>query len=135
MLRRGTHLALRTLKTAKSAWEMFVAGLIEKPEPMGDHVSLFELEEYEEFSQLPGVKIIDFDQCRHGAESTKPTRIMYWGIDLSRLKSRCNHPLQEFQYVDMHNRDKKCWRSHPPIVKKRMVVILRRKHLAPIQVP
>ena len=118
-VRRGTYLALRTLKSAKLAWEVGVAGFIENPEPMGDHVSLFELEEYGEFSKLPGVKIVDFDQCRHGAESAKPTRIMYWGMDLSRLKGRCNHPLQECTYVDMHNRSKTCWRSHPPIIKKK----------------
>ena len=60
-VRRGTRLALRTLQTARLAWEVGVAGFIGNPEPLGDHVSLFELKEYEELSQLLGVETVDFD--------------------------------------------------------------------------
>eukprot|EP00969_Alexandrium_andersonii_P211403 9336340-Alexandrium_andersonii.AAC.1 len=40
---------------------------------------------------MPGVHAVDFDQCQHGAESVKPTRPIYFGVDVSCLHARCQH--------------------------------------------
>eukprot|EP00974_Lingulodinium_polyedra_P124899 11192449-Lingulodinium_polyedra.AAC.1 len=55
------------------------------------HPSIFRFREYFALAGLPGVTATNFDQCRWGGETLKPTRIMAWGVDLSALALRCNH--------------------------------------------
>eukprot|EP00969_Alexandrium_andersonii_P221525 9784139-Alexandrium_andersonii.AAC.1 len=40
---------------------------------------------------MPGVRVVNFDQCQHGAESVKPTRLIDFGVDFSGLSARCQH--------------------------------------------
>eukprot|EP00969_Alexandrium_andersonii_P238078 10508705-Alexandrium_andersonii.AAC.1 len=42
-------------------------------------------------SLMPGVRVINFDQCQHGAPSVKPTRLIYFGVDFPSLSARCQH--------------------------------------------
>ena len=56
---------------------------------------MFTLPEFLALSELGGVKITAFDQCLFGAESSKPTALMYYRVDLSHFTLRCNHnPIQ-----------------------------------------
>eukprot|EP00969_Alexandrium_andersonii_P090402 3991113-Alexandrium_andersonii.AAC.1 len=61
-------------------------------------VSLFTLPEFVRLLELPGVSKVDFDQCRFGAQTAKPTRIMYAGIDLSALDLKCDRPRAEMTH-------------------------------------
>eukprot|EP00969_Alexandrium_andersonii_P169514 7493826-Alexandrium_andersonii.AAC.1 len=42
-----------------------------------------------QLSLLPGVRVVNFDQCQHVAQSVKPTRLIYFGVDFSSLSARC----------------------------------------------
>ena len=45
-----------------------------------------------------GLRMWDFDQCRLGAEVTKPTRILCYDTDLEGIAGlRCNHPPKEWK--------------------------------------
>ena len=110
---------LRSIRLARIAYEAGVSGYLENPEPMGDHVSVFDFEGVKAFMKLPGVHVIDFDQCVHGSETPKPTRLIYWGMDLSKLAGRCDHPNQEWEYVDPNGRVRKRLSPHPPLAGRR----------------
>eukprot|EP00974_Lingulodinium_polyedra_P071764 6942841-Lingulodinium_polyedra.AAC.1 len=68
-----------------------------------------------ELAALPGVEHVDFDQCRFGAPSTKPTRLLGWGVGLSRFKARCNHPVVWRQWTNGHGRPASGWRARQPL--------------------
>eukprot|EP00969_Alexandrium_andersonii_P031256 1363882-Alexandrium_andersonii.AAC.1 len=46
-----------------------------------------------QLSLIPGVRVVNFDQCQHGADAVKPTRLIYCGADFSGLFARCQHDL------------------------------------------
>ena len=44
---------------------------------------------------------VDFDQCRYGAETTKPTRLVSFKLNfLDMANLRCNHPMREWTKSD-----------------------------------
>ena len=86
---------------------------------MGDHVSMFDLEEWQEFLRLPKVRVVKFDQCMLGAETPKPTMVVYWGMDLSGLEGRCNHEPQRWEYTDLNGKVRYAWRPHAPLQGRR----------------
>ena len=55
---------------------------------------MWDFDEFITLSNDPRVHVTNFDQCTLGKETTKPTRIMLYKIDLSELTSRCNPPLK-----------------------------------------
>ena len=65
----GNYHSAATARMAKDAYHAGVAGMAEPPEPMGDHVSMFDLEEWQEFLRLPRVRVVKFDHCPMGAET------------------------------------------------------------------
>ena len=79
-----------------------------------------------EFVQLlrtPGVHVVDFHQCEHGADSVKPTRVVFWGVNLGALEAECSHPPRWWQseYCDNSGKPKTTWEHapHPRLVRKR----------------
>ena len=88
---------------------------MENPEPQGP-VSLFSLPEVVALALLPGVAAVNFDQCRYEAGSTKPTRVLYYGIDLSHLALRCNHPARWLAWRDRRGHRQTGWKAHPPLI-------------------
>eukprot|EP00969_Alexandrium_andersonii_P090594 4000067-Alexandrium_andersonii.AAC.1 len=38
---------------------------------------------------MPGVRVVNFDQCQHGARTVKPKRLIYFGVNFSSLSARC----------------------------------------------
>ena len=52
----------------------------------------------QELSSLPGVSTIDFDQCPYGSETAKPTRVLYFRVDLSCLRAKCNHQPKQWTW-------------------------------------
>eukprot|EP00969_Alexandrium_andersonii_P313753 13861931-Alexandrium_andersonii.AAC.1 len=40
---------------------------------------------------MSGVRVVNFDQCQLGAETVKPTRLIYFGVDFSGLSGRRQH--------------------------------------------
>eukprot|EP00969_Alexandrium_andersonii_P209789 9267385-Alexandrium_andersonii.AAC.1 len=44
-----------------------------------------------QLSLLQGVHVVNFDQCQHGAQTVKPTRLIFFGVDFSSLSAECQH--------------------------------------------
>eukprot|EP00969_Alexandrium_andersonii_P223652 9877943-Alexandrium_andersonii.AAC.1 len=44
-----------------------------------------------QLSLLQGVRVVNFDQCQHGADTVRPTRLIYFGVGFSSLFARCQH--------------------------------------------
>eukprot|EP00969_Alexandrium_andersonii_P241572 10667452-Alexandrium_andersonii.AAC.1 len=65
---------------------------------------MFQLPELKELAALPGVRHVDFDQCCFGAESVKPTRLLFYGVDLTELSARCNRKPTRVSYRDRSGR-------------------------------
>lgn len=81
---------------------------MENPEPIYD-VSIWRMPEVEEISKMRGVATVDFDQCRYGCESTKPTRLMYHKVRHSAFDAvRCNHKKKMFK----DSSGKEYWAAH-----------------------
>ena len=52
-------------------------------------------------AKLRNVEAVDFDQCRTGLETTKPTRLLVKRIKLDSLQGlRCNHVKKQFTRPD-----------------------------------
>ena len=114
-VRLGTYFALKTIETATIACDLRIPGFIENPDPAGNPVSLFNLPEWVTFAARPEVRTLDFHQCPMGAETAKPTRVIYWGMDLQALQGRCNHPKQWWRFRDHQGRQRTVFASHPPL--------------------
>ncbi len=77
--------------------EVGVSFTMENPEPIYE-VSIWIMPEIEKILNQRGVYTVDFDQCRFGCESTKPTRLMHHKVSHAAFDSmRCNHEKKTFQ--------------------------------------
>ena len=63
----------------------------------------------------PDTESADFDQCRWGCETTKPTRFLSYGLNFSSLdKVRCNHSKTQQSRPDGST----YWAAHPNPVQR-----------------
>ena len=115
-VREGTYFALKTCELAQAAHSRGTCFGIENPEPWPGFVSLYLLPEMQDLSRLPGVTCANFDQCRLGAETAKPTRLLSFGLDLSQWAWRCHHTPKSWQYTDWKGNACVKWGPHPPLV-------------------
>ena len=76
------------------------------------------LPEFVALANLPGVQVVNFDQCTVGAETTKPTRVLYYKVPLSSLQKRCHHPKQWWEFKDWRGKSQRCWGAHPPLARR-----------------
>ncbi len=118
-LQQGNYFALKSARTAETCLRTGIGFGIENPEPHPGAPSLFLLNEFLELQANISVKIVNFDQCTLGAETSKPTRILYSGIELSHISHRCTHPSQEWVYKDWGGKTKVKWGAHPPLFGRR----------------
>ena len=88
-LTSGNYFAARSAETATLCCDLNMAWAIENPQPWEDTASLWDLKQFIQLSKVSGVKTQDFDQCIMGSVSTKPTRIMHYRLDLSKIKGKC----------------------------------------------
>ena len=119
-VRLGTFFALKTAELAREAHRGGTPFAIENPEPWGDgHVSMFHLPEFRSLADQPGVQCLRLDQCMVGAETTKPTRLLYYKLPLSSLEKRCNHQKQWWSFTDWQGKPQRRWGAHPPLAKRK----------------
>ena len=111
----GTYFALKSAGLAKHLCARRIPWFLENPDPSGNPVSLFNLPEWTDLAQTPGVSAIDFHQCPMGSETAKPTRILYFMLDLGGLAGRCNHPPRTWCYTSHTNKRRTKVASHPPL--------------------
>ena len=117
-VRLGTFFALKTAATALLACQLLIPWFLENPDPAGNPVSLFNLPEWLELASTPGVQCVDFHQCPMGAETAKPTRMLYFLMDLGSLAGRCNHPTRKWTYTDHKSAVRTKWGPHPPLANR-----------------
>lgn len=125
-VRKGNYYALQCVAVGETAIAQQTPWAIENPEPwnVGESASMFDFEEFEALTAKPAVRTVDFDQCTLGAETTKPTRVVYWGVDLSCLWARCDHPHQWWESDGTDGSGRRIdnnwvWAAHPPLIRRR----------------
>ena len=119
-LKLGNFFMLMAAAAFRTAVRANVPVLFENPEPVQGHATAFDFDELRAAAALPGVATICFDQCRLGAETAKPTRLLAWGMDLSGIQGlRCDHSWKCWAWSDMHGRPRRSWGPHPPLAGRR----------------
>ena len=118
-LKEGNFFALKSAEMAKLCWQLNVGWAVENPAPFAGHVSLFFIDAFTELASLKGVSSVEFDQCMYQGETTKPTRVLFFGVDFSSLRATCNHPKRWWYYTDQRGNERRSWASHPPLAGRR----------------
>ena len=120
LVKQGTYFAVRSAEALRSAAQAYIPTGLENPRPWDGKPSLFLLQEFVKLLQdMPWIHTVDFDQCVHGAETTKPTRVIYANMDLSTLSGQCHHPPKWHQFLDLNMRPAWHWGPHPPLKGRR----------------
>ena len=117
-VRLGTFYALKTAEAATLAHSQGIPFAIESPELWEGHISMFILPGFVALANLPGVQVVSFDQCMVGAETTKPTRVLYYKVPLSSLQKRRHHPKQWWEFKDWRGKSQRRWGAHPPLARR-----------------
>ena len=117
-VRVGTFYALKTAEASRVAHDQGIPFAVENPEPWEGHVSMFLIPEFMALASLPGVQAVNFDQCTVGAETAKPTRVLYYKVPLSSLQKRCHRPKQWWEFKDWRGKSQRRWGAHPPLARR-----------------
>ena len=95
-LKEGNHFTRLSAKVMAVCLKLNVGFMMENPEP-SNAVTIFYMEEITAVTRVRGVEQVNFDQCRFGADATKPTRIIGFKVNFKSLQSlRCDHPICEW---------------------------------------
>ncbi|CAE8690656.1 unnamed protein product, partial [Polarella glacialis] len=94
-LKQANLTVWRSAEAFHTMYHLGRAFILENPAPLPGGVSLFRTEAMQNVARLRGVKFVEFHQCPFGAETAKPTRFLYYGLDLSALgEHKCIHPVR-----------------------------------------
>ena len=111
-LREGNEHTNFSGDTMVTCFDSGTSFTLENPEPLNE-VSMFNMPKMKEIARRHEVKNVDLDQCVFGAETRKPTRLMYYRVDHESFAGkRCNHPVKE--WVDKNGKPYKA--SHERLV-------------------
>ena len=92
---KRTYTAAAYQNRAKKPWG------IENPKHPDDKPQLWQMPLMQTLAKLRNVEAVDFDQCRTGLETTKPTRLLVKRIKLDSLQGlRCSHVKKQFTRPD-----------------------------------
>lgn len=88
-----TEFSGRVMEAAEVSYTPFS---LENPEPQNE-VTIFNTPVMAPFMKKKEASMANFDQCRYGCETTKPTRLLAYLMDVSAVDEvRCNHPKQDW---------------------------------------
>ena len=114
-LRLDNLLAVRTAEACTIMADMGRGFAVEQPALWGDRskdaATMFDLDPFAAL-QKRGAKIMVLDQCMYGAETTKPTQLLYFNGRFDRLEASCNHPTVLWQQP----KGRDIWARHRPCV-------------------
>ena len=110
----GTLLAVRSARVFSDFHNQRKPAVLEQPLWIqdGTSVSMLNFDEYARLRSLPGVSVRDMVQCVYGARVVKSTTLLSYLVDLSDVKSECNHPVQRWTRP---SDGKIHWGAHPPL--------------------
>ena len=118
-LKEANLLVERTVQAAKALTALGLPWGLENP-THGDELSMWDMPGVKELMDGPGMEKADFDQCRWGCETTKPTRFLSHRLNFQSMHEvRCNHPKQEqvrpdgSKYSSSHPSPVQRWRDGP----------------------
>ena len=95
-LKEGNHFTRFSAKIMLVCIKVDCGFMMENPEPSNE-VTIFKMPEILEVTKSEKVKEVNFDQCRYGAEATKPTRIIGFKVNMKELEGmRCDHPILDW---------------------------------------
>jgi len=118
-LRLGNYFAIQSAKLASRCLSVGVGFAIENPEPWDTEApSLWLLDEFVQLAADPRVQTVDFDQCMWDSETKKPTRVMFFKVNLLFLGARCSHPSQSWHFFDKSGAPASSWGPHPPLINR-----------------
>ena len=109
-----TYFALQSAKLLSQAHSQGIPWGFVNPDPSGNLGSVFNLPELIAVAALPGVIALDFDMCTLGSPTTRSTRVLAYGLDLSKCQGRCQHPPTMWDYKDKFGNLKRVRGSHMP---------------------
>eukprot|EP00438_Fugacium_kawagutii_P015281 Skav221870 [mRNA] locus=scaffold1395:145381:146355:+ [translate_table: standard] len=119
-LREGNIFVSRSASTISLARKRRKPWTLENPVHGEGKPAIWYMPAIKQILALDTVKQVDFDQCMLDLETTKPTKIVSEGVDLSSLDGlRCNHALQDFvdpngrPYRAAHESAVQRWRTLP----------------------
>ena len=119
-LKLGNFYMLAAASAFRAAMTAGATAVFENPEPVAGYASVFMFTELQALASDPQVSVINFDQCRFGAETSKPTRLLVHGCDLTDAQGlRCNHQHKCWAWADTQGRPRRSWGPHPPLAGRR----------------
>ena len=114
-IRMDNLLAIRTAEACAILHDLGYGYAVEQPAPWGRRASqaasMFDLQPFADLRGR-GARVVVFDQCAYGAQTRKPTQLLYHGADFQQLEARCRHPVVRQQLAS----GKEVWAAHPPCV-------------------
>ena len=120
-LQVANYFVAQCIRLAWLCINLGIAFAIENPEPWDpDAVSIWDIPEMMQLASHDRVRVINFDQCRWGADTAKPTRLLVFNMDASALQLRCNHPERWIEFTDSSGVNKVEWRRHPPLIGRKV---------------
>ena len=90
-------------RTAEACERIHAAGggfSFEQPAPVRGKPTAFEAPIIRELRKATGARFAIFDQCEYGAETTKPTAVLYHRGAFCLLRKRCSHPVRDWRSPD-----------------------------------
>ena len=114
-VRLGNLFAARTRDACIAVVQVGGGYIMENPEPWEGYPSIWDLQEIKELQEKTGGSIMDIHQCPYGAETQKPTRLLYKKVKCEVLTARCKHPVR--RWVD--DKGKEYWAPHPRSVQRK----------------
>lgn len=124
-VKAGTLLATRASTAAKEFHQQRKPYIVEQPlwKQDGRSVSMYNLDEFKELMELPGVETKDIVQCEYGAETSKPTTLLLGHIRNADFKEKCSHQARSWRKPST---GEKHWGPHPPLRGKEMFILAER---------
>ena len=110
-IRKDNLLAERTAEACDIMQALLKGFCVEQPVPWGGAVTMFSFSSFQSVINK-GACIIEFDQCRHGGLTKKPTALLFGNSDFSSLAATCDHPSTE----QMDEWGSVYWAPHPSYV-------------------
>ena len=114
-VRLGSYFAVKSAEAFALAVDHQVPVLLENPRPVPGVVSMFDLPPFQALFGRDGVQVNEFDQCRFGADSAKPTRFMSGGLPADGFVGWCDHPPRWHTWTSFGGRTHRGFRRHPPL--------------------
>lgn len=114
-LKEANILVDRTAQAARALIALGKPWGLENPTHGFDQPEMWDMPSIKDLVEHPDATAVDFDQCRYGCETVKPTKFLSFKLDFSSFRGvRCNHPKVKQTREDGST----YWAAHPNPVQR-----------------